>query len=248
MKNLTTRLDTLASHLESLGMVKEAHDLDVVSNSIEAGMGQWFKSLLTRIPGLPTKEQALKIVAPVIERNPRGFEQAVSEISAVLQSAGKEQFYTRLALDMSSLVRSIKTLTDPKVILAIIALMGAFQTADAGALRDRIRSGDQKQEQEQAPKANNQWVNEFVKKVGGLDSIGLGKNGTVKVGDTLYAVGASTMGKNDRDPNFAMGIADRGAVKAADRANYSDTDVAQRELFGNTIFSAIKLTHQYGTP
>jgi hypothetical protein len=117
-------------------MIKEAHDLDVVSNTIEAGMGQWFQSLLTRIPGLPTKEQALKIVAPMVERNPREFEQSVGEISAVLQSAGKEQFSTRLALDMKSLVRSIKTVTDPKVILAIIALMGAFQTADAGKLRD----------------------------------------------------------------------------------------------------------------
>lgn len=135
-KTIVHNLDRIASHLESLGMIKEAHDLDVVSNTIEAGMGQWFQSLLTRIPGLPTKEQALKIVAPMVERNPREFEQSVGEISAVLQSAGKEQFSTRLALDMKSLVRSIKTVTDPKVILAIIALMGAFQTADAGKLRD----------------------------------------------------------------------------------------------------------------
>jgi len=30
-------LDSIASHIESLGMVKEAHDLDVVSNTIERG-------------------------------------------------------------------------------------------------------------------------------------------------------------------------------------------------------------------
>lgn len=35
-QNLIQNLDRIASHLESLGMVKEAHDLDVVSNTIEA--------------------------------------------------------------------------------------------------------------------------------------------------------------------------------------------------------------------
>jgi DNA-directed RNA polymerase subunit RPC12/RpoP len=33
---LSSALDKIASHLESLGMVKEAHDLDVVSNTLEA--------------------------------------------------------------------------------------------------------------------------------------------------------------------------------------------------------------------
>ena len=33
---ITIHLDRIASHLESLGMVKEAHDLDVVSNTLDA--------------------------------------------------------------------------------------------------------------------------------------------------------------------------------------------------------------------
>jgi len=36
LNHITTSLDKIASHLEYLGMVKEAHDLDVVSNTIEA--------------------------------------------------------------------------------------------------------------------------------------------------------------------------------------------------------------------
>jgi hypothetical protein len=35
MKDIAKKLDKIASHLESLGMIKEAHDLDVVSNTID---------------------------------------------------------------------------------------------------------------------------------------------------------------------------------------------------------------------
>lgn len=36
--NISERLDRIASHLESLGVVKEAEELDVVSNTLEAGV------------------------------------------------------------------------------------------------------------------------------------------------------------------------------------------------------------------
>lgn len=101
----------------------------------EAGVKEWLKSLLTRIPGLPTKDQALKTVTEFLKKSPEKFEKVVDELLEIMKDVPISGL-GRTAFDIKGLMRGIKTVTDPKVILAIIALMGAFQTADAGKLRD----------------------------------------------------------------------------------------------------------------
>jgi hypothetical protein len=137
---ITYRLDSLSTHLESLGMIKEAHDLDVVSNTLEAGAGQWIRGIVSKIPGLPSKEEALKIVLDFAQTSPGKLEVAINEIAGALggnsmvrQASNKEAF------NLQGLMRGVKTITNPKVILAIIALMGVFQTADAGKFKDAIQ-------------------------------------------------------------------------------------------------------------
>ena len=114
--------------------------------SLEAGFKDWFRGLLARIPGLPSKQEALKTVGEFLQRAPAKFEGAVKEIFSILQSAGREQFNLRAALDMHSFLRGVKTVTNPKVILAIIALMGIFQTADAGEISKQIQKSQQEQQ------------------------------------------------------------------------------------------------------
>jgi len=104
----------------------------------EAGMKDWLKGLVAKIPGLPTKDQALKTVSEFLKKSPEKFDKIVDELLEVMKDVPISGL-GRTAFDIKSLMRGIKTVTDPKVILAIIALMGMFQTADAGALRDAIQ-------------------------------------------------------------------------------------------------------------
>jgi hypothetical protein len=102
----------------------------------EAGVKAWLKGLVSKIPGLPSKEQALKTVGEFLKKNSQKFDQIVKDINEHLDMLSTVELHNKYAFDMKGLMRSVRTLADPKVILAIIALMGMFQTADAGALRD----------------------------------------------------------------------------------------------------------------
>jgi len=185
--------------------------------SLEAGIKDWFRGLLARIPGLPSRQEALKIGGEFLQREPAKFEGAVEEIFSILQSAGREQFNLRAALDMHSFLRGVKTVTNPKVILAIIALMGIFQTADAGALRDRIRGAAQ---QEQQVQQTPDWVKDFEKS-------NQGDSGTIQVDGKDYAVGKSLLGSS-RDPNLCKTMADNRARQAGGK------DLVKR-YFGNDV-------------
>lgn len=105
----------------------------------EAGIKDWLKKIMTKIPGLPSKEQALKTVAPLVEKDPKKFERAVDEIFKALQGVPLVGL-GKTAFDVRGLIRNLKVLTDPKAILAIIALMGAFQTTEAGPLISLVKN------------------------------------------------------------------------------------------------------------
>jgi len=91
---------------------------------------------VSKIPGLPTKEQALKTVGEFLKKSPKDFEKGVDEIINVMKSIPMTGL---TAFDIKGLTRNLKIITNPQIVLAIIALMAMFQTADAGVLRDKIR-------------------------------------------------------------------------------------------------------------
>ena len=187
----------------------------------EAGMKDWLKGLVAKIPGLPTKDQALKTVAEFLKKSPEKFDKIVDELLEVMKDVPISGL-GRTAFDIKSLMRGIKTVTDPKVILAIIALMGAFQTADAGALMDRIRGSDS-QQQEQVQQAPD-WVQQFEKS-------GQGNSGTIKMDGKEFAVGMYKMGPNEPDPNMALKMADNRARQAG------GTEIVKRHIGGGAMFS-----------
>jgi len=140
-RDVTAHLDKIADHLECRGLLKEAHDLDIVSNTIEAGVANWIRGAISKIPGLPSKEDALRILSPLAEKDPSKFSKVVEQARNILQGvgAGGQAFTGREAFDLRGIARGIRTFTDPKMLMAALSLMGMFQTADAGELRDKIR-------------------------------------------------------------------------------------------------------------
>jgi hypothetical protein len=136
----------------------------------DAGIGSFLKSIISKIPGLPSVEEAAQIVKIYFKNNPEKFNAAVNEIAQkinMIPQSGK------VAFDIKGIFQGLKALSDPKVIMAIIALMGAFNTADAGLLKKFL---GQEQKQEQAdPK---QQIQDKASKT----SIFLGKN---EIADTF---------------------------------------------------------------
>lgn len=190
-------------------------------SSVESSLQGWIKGLLHKIPGLPSKEEALKTVSDFCRKDPQKFNKVVEELNSALGStSGKTAF------DIRGLIRNIKTITDPKIILSIIALMGAFQTSDAGVLRDRILHKNVQQEVSQSPS----WVTNFEKS-------NQGASGSITHDGKECAVGKAVMGPTERDPNFSKTMADSRARQAGGQ------DLVQRYLgsdaSGNTVMYSL---------
>lgn len=136
---LSERIDKVASDLES-EYPQIALALDRISDRLEgkiAGIDSWMKKLISKIPGLPSKDKAIEMVAPMVQKEPKKFDRLVNEIEEMLRNVPVAGL-GRTAFDIKGLIRGIKTITDPKVILAVISLMDSFETSDAEKLRNKI--------------------------------------------------------------------------------------------------------------
>ena len=195
----------------------------------EAGITDFIRKM---IPGLPSKEEALKTVSEFIKKEPQKFDKLTKEIGDSINTPGQ-----KTAFDIKGLTRNLKSLADPKVIMAIITLMGAFNTADAGKLRDRINKDHKQQEQIQVKpqEAKNAWAKEFLK----LNPEE--KAAIITIGNETFAVGAYDIGESDRDPNFAVTLSTNRAQKIALNKGYKTTPNLKREKIGPTIITAIQV-------
>jgi hypothetical protein len=202
----------------------------VAMDTREAGITDFIKRM---IPGLPSKKEALKTVSDFMAKDPKKFDKLTEEIGNSIDTPGD----TKTAFDIKSLTRNLKSLADPKVIMALITLMGAFNTVDAGKLRDRINQnkGQQEQAQVKPQEAKNAWAKEFIKQDPEE------KAAIITIGNDTFAVGAYDMGESDRDPNFAVTLSTNRAQKIAQNKGYKTTSDIKREKIGPTIITAIKV-------
>ena len=169
----------------------------------EAGLKDFLKRVIMKIPGLPSKEEALKTVQDFKEKNPSKFEKVVKEVGEQLEGVpvgGKQAF------DVKRFVKNFRGLADPKVIMSVVVLMGVFNTADAGIFSKMLGKGDPKQEQTVEKKTDvflgkDKIADAFIK-------ANLGKTqGIIEVGGVKYGIGICFAG--GRNPNFAKTIADK---------------------------------------
>jgi len=158
MAKLSATLDTLASHLESIGMVKEAHDLDVVSNTIDRtatleAIKQKAMDVLKKIPGsqLLDTTRAQAIVDEARKKDPRGTQSLIDDVMKTMQQTVAANPMVGLeAGDRDAALGSLlKGLTNPRVLIAVLSLLVSTGSA-MGATPGAAPAGTAKQEQSNA--------------------------------------------------------------------------------------------------
>lgn len=116
------------------------------------------KSFISKIPGLklPTYEQAIDIIQKFLAEKGPAAENVIDKITnTVAQSMNSRVASMDVTAGFMDSLRALKFFAKPSVILATIALMGALNTADAGKLKDFLKT--QKGNVQQEQKVNNSF-------------------------------------------------------------------------------------------
>lgn len=88
--DIIERLDKLASQLQDSDLLKEATELDVISNTLESKLAFDFRSLISKIPGAPQikdKNQALSIIMDHVKK--LGVSKVLAILEDINQNFGK---------------------------------------------------------------------------------------------------------------------------------------------------------------
>jgi len=150
MKNkISFILDGIAGSLELKGFLKEAYELDKIADQLdkEASIASFFKSLISKIPGFPSPEQAAETLKAY--KNKSEFKQIVEGVFDTILSAQtipKTASSEVTAIDVGFLFKNLKKLADPKIIMSIIVLAGVFGSANANDFIKSVNTSDTQQQ------------------------------------------------------------------------------------------------------
>lgn len=136
-----------------------SHEIRKLASTLQEKESFDISGLLSKIPGLklPTKEQAADILLNFIEQKGPAAESIIDKITkSVAQSLTTKTASMYVNAGLLDTLRGLKTLANPSVIFATIALMGALNTTEAGPLLDRIKAKGQQEisQQQQTPESN----------------------------------------------------------------------------------------------
>ena len=225
---ITEKLDKVASEMEKIDPVI-ALAIDKVSDQLEKQAG--INTFIHRIfPRLPSKEEALKNLRGLDKNKLKNL---IENVSGVLRS-GPEGVS---ALDLGSIIKSIKTLGDPKIILSIIALMGAFNTTDAGIF-SRLLGKEMTQE----VKSPKQVLRKKI--IDAFDRSPTAKRGyaNIEIDGKGYSVGRAER----KDVEMALEMSGINADEAAARKGQEEKEFVNKEIKNLRIIDEFQIETETG--
>lgn len=178
-----------------------------LANTLQEKESFDIRGLLSKIPGLklPTKEQAVDILLKYISEKGQAAEGIIKKITDTIRQSLLTKTASRdVTAGFMDTLKGLKTLANPSVILATIALMGALNTAEAGPLLDKIKQmkSDKQQEVSEQQQVSVQQLSNIP------DMITLADQGNLPPEVTSKLQGLINSGK------------DRGIIKDQDNAVY----------------------------
>jgi len=227
---LIANLDRIASEIEATNPVISLA-IDIVSDQLEhreAGLMTFVRKLF---PKLPTKEEALKTLKGLDKGK---LSDLIKDVSGIMQGAPKGV----ASVDFGSIVKNLKGLGDPKVILAIIALMGSFNTTDAGIF-SRLLGKETQEQQERSPKQilRGKIMSEFKK----APTANRGYANIVLDGQN-YSVGKG----ESSDMELALSKSGMNASEAVARMGQEEGDIINKKIGPTKILDEFQIETKTG--
>lgn len=227
-----------------------------VANTLQEKESFDIKGLLSKIPGLklPTKEEAVKILLKFISEKGPAAEGIIGRItSTVAQSMNTRTASMGVTAGFMGTLRSLKSLANPSVILATIALMGALNTAEAGPLLDKIKAKSQQEVSQQQTPESNKTIN-IIKDLTPNDNANLELfkevqkyldsneySGLINIRDQEFVFGVST-GDNI---NMMKTMADNRALSAKAKSSPSGVQVGTKAQIFRRFHGQLSNGSQY---